>query len=158
METSTVIVSAPRPSKVEMPVSFREWRDEDRAFVMDSWLRSYRSSKWAGITPNHLYFDVTRVCINQLLDRGAKILIAHAPTSEDAIIGFLCYEQLKNGEVAVHYCYVKDPYRRAGVASRLIARVYTDHEKPLYYTFRTDFAKYFKGIRLGFAPEIARRK
>lgn len=142
-----------------IPIETRPYEPQtDEPFIFHSWLSSFRSSRFAGCVPNHLYWDVYRVAIEQLIARGAKILVATVPGKPNLLMGFLCHETLRNGEVVVHYCYVKDPYRKSNIATRLIEEIRTDHEKPIFYTFRTENARHFKRIRAVYAPEIARRR
>lgn len=155
METSVETQAPVARVRLELPVEFRPVKPEDMSLVMDSWLKSFRGSPWAGVVTNHTYYDIYRVTIEQLLARGAKLLIAHVPGKPDMIMGYLCYEELKNDETAVHYLYVKDPYRRRQIAARLIKQVHKDNEKPLFYTFKTSYSKHFRARHV---PEIARRK
>lgn len=125
---------------------------EDFAFVMDSWLNSWRKSPWAGTIRNDEYFKVQRSTIEGLIGRGAEVLVA---TSESGrILGWVCYEVVSD-RAAIHYLYVKDAFIPLGIGALLVDRI--PGTKPGFYSHR-----YRQVIDLcrgwTHAPEIARRK
>lgn len=134
------------------------------AFVVRSWLASFRSSDWAGPIPNNEYERVYTDAINQLLARGAEVLVAVNPDHPDHILGWLCHERTRDDQPVVHYVYVKSRWRRAkqrfgtaqGVAESLFAAAGIDPKARFFYTYRTDRARVFPGGR--FVREIACRK
>ena len=134
-------------------VSFRPLEPGDVPFVMDSWLKSYRTSPWAGVVPNNRYFEVYGEAITGLLARGAKVHIACAGHDRTKILGWLCSEDVHGGQV-IHYVYVKDPYRRKGLGHSLM-ELYAPNAR--FYTFRTRPGQYLTE-GLSFAPEIGRRE
>ena len=137
-------------------VTFRPLDPDEMGFVMDSWFRSYRNSEWAGVIPNHLYYPTMREMLASLISRGAKILAAIAVTEEgERVIGYVCHEN-KKMETVLHYLYVKDPYRRAGLGKKLVSLA---TEGPyLLYTHRTRLSRFVLPHSARFVPEIARRK
>lgn len=108
----------------------RQAAEADEPFIMDSWLRSFRHSWFAGPIPNSLYYKVYRPIIMAVRARpGARLLVCVDDDDPDSIYGFACIEP----PGIIHYVYTKDVYRRKGVARRLLAGV----REPLEYTFRT---------------------
>lgn len=130
-----------------------EQGEKDRKFWLDAWLKSYRQSDWAGVCPNHLYYDLHRMILDGLLERGAKIHMICVPERPDSFMGFICTE----GNT-VHYVYVKEPWRR----NNLAAQVLVDKVgKKFSYSFRTKYSGYFSrknGWMPTFAPEAVRKK
>lgn len=120
--------------------------------VFDSWLKSWRTSKFAGVIPNNLYFEVQRTLIEDLINRGAKVFIAHPTDLPDVILGWACGEE-KEGKTVLHYLYTKDPFLGMGVADKLLASL--PGAKPGFITHRLQ-GKEYKEWR--HTPEIARRK
>ena len=120
--------------------------------MFDSWLKDWRTSKWAGVIPNHMYFETQRVLIEDLLARGAKVKVAYPTGREDVILGWACSE-LKEGKCVLHYLYTKDPFLGLGVSTLLLASL--PGEKPGFLTHRIQ-GKEFREWR--HAPEMARRK
>lgn len=123
---------------------------DDIPFVFDSWLNSWRTSKWAGVVRNCDYYSTTRSVIEDLIARGAVLLVADAgPT----LLGWVCAEE-KDGRAVLHYLYTKDAYLRLGVEERLLDAV--PGVKPGFFTFYLH--RFAKSVGWSFAPEIARRK
>lgn len=144
-----------------MQSRIRPAKPEDMSFVFDSWLKSWRTSKYSGVVPNNLYFDTYRSTIENVIGRGSSIVVATAQNNEDHILGWACFETTPDGRAVVHYLYVKDPYLKFGIPDKLLE--YLEGDKPGFYTFNypqvTDALKYrWPGVKWGWAPEIARRK
>lgn len=135
-----------------MDIQVRDALPTDIPMVFDSYLKSWRISKFAGTVPNHLYFDAQRVLLEDLIARGAKVVVAYPKDHEDIILGWACGE-LKEGKTVLHYAYVKDPYLGLGIAESLLARL--PGLQPGFITHRLP-SKALKEWR--WAPEIARRK
>lgn len=135
-----------------MEILIRTHTPDDLAMVFDSWLKSWRTSKWAGVIPNHLYFDTQRVLIEELLSRGAKLHIAYPSGREDIILGWACSEE-KEGKTVLHYLYTKDPFIGLGIPALLLASL--PGAKPGFITHKLPL-KETKEWR--HTPEMARRK
>lgn len=120
--------------------------------VFDSWLKSWRTSKWAGVIPNNLYFETQRTLIEDLIARGATILIAHPSGRPDIILAWACGE-VKEGKTVLHYLYTKDPFIGLGLPTLLLNALPGD--KPGFITHKLSL-KETKEWR--HTPEIARRK
>lgn len=140
---------------LESVVRFRPMEPGDVNFVLDSWIRSYRESPWAGVVPNHRFFEVMHEAIEGLIARGTKVVVACAKTDTTRILGWVAYERLHDG-VACHYVYVKDPFRRRGLATELLKHATAQVDARHFYTFRTRQSAYFPGWQ--YEPAIARRK
>lgn len=135
-----------------MEVLIRDRTPADLAMVFDSYLKSWRTSKWAGTVPNHLYFDVQRTLLEDLIARGACIKIAYPTGREDIILGWACGEE-KEGKTVLHYLYTKDPFIGLGIPDLLLAAL--PGAKPGFVTHKLSL-KETKEWR--HTPEMARRK
>ena len=129
-------------------------------FVYDSWIKGWRTSRWAGCIPNNVFHQTTKDAIHQLLTRGANL---HVARSGGRALGWLCHEATEDGRLVVHAAYVKSAYRGFPVLDALVAHACADGATcPGFYTYRTDFLE--RGLRdlnkgpWTHAPEIARRK
>jgi len=130
----------------------REMEAKDFNFVIDSWLKSFRTSPWAGVVPNNQYYSLYMGVIEQLIVGGATIYVAE---DEDKLLGFICCSVTDDGFGVIHYIYVKKNYRHWDVLPSLLDKVLGI--TPGFYTFRThNIYKLLPGWK--FAPEIARRK
>jgi hypothetical protein len=136
-----------------IPVEYRAYKaGPDTAFLFSAWIGSYRDSPWAGTLPQHLATPVHKATINQLLARGMRVVMAVNPDDADQILGFIAYEP-----GVLHYIFVKDVFRRQGIAGGLLALAGFDRDQQLTYTFRTADVAKLKCSR-EHRPELARRK
>lgn len=135
-----------------MEILTRPSKPEDLPLVFDSYLKSWRVSKFAGAIPNHLFFDVQRAALEDLLSRGATLTIAYPSGREDVILGWACAE-LKEEKTVLHYLYVKDPYIGLGLPEILLKCL--PGQQPGFVTHRQPH-KELREWR--WTPEIARRK
>lgn len=135
-----------------MIIHTRDRKAEDLPFIFDSYLKSWRISKHAGTIPNHLYYEVQRTCLEDLLGRGAKTVVAYPEGHPDAILGWAVGE-VKDGKCVIHYVYIKDSYVGFAVADHLLAAL--PGTKPGFYTHKLYLASLRDWVH---APEMARRK
>lgn len=68
-----------------------------------------------------------------------RCLIAHVEGEPDIILGYLAYEVVNGEPKVVHYCFVKEPFRRMGIA-RLLFK-YAELEKDFFITHFTYLAE-----------------
>lgn len=136
------------------PLAFRAYRGSDASFVYSAWINSYKDSERAGIIPDHVFYGVTKTVVNSLMARGMQIILAVNPDDDDQLVGFIAYEPS-----VLHYCFVKDIFRRTGVAKALLE--FADLGNPTACTFWTSDAKYLEralGRRLLYRRKLACRK
>lgn len=125
---------------------------EDIGFIMDSYLNSWRTSKFAGVVPNHLYYETQRQLMEGLLARGAKLTVASPESDPRAILGWACHE-VKDEKCVLHYLFLRDSHLAPAAAEALFEAL--PGTKPGFMTHRL-----FHPLLRDFvhAPEIARRK
>ncbi len=100
--------------RVADAVRVRPVEPGDMPFVLDGWIRSWRTSPWAGCVPNNRIWEVTRACIADLVTRGAEILVAEVG---GRLVGFVCHE----APDLLHYVFVKRTgFRGLGIGRRLV--------------------------------------
>lgn len=136
--------------------TIRAAKGTDAALILETWVGTYRNSPWAGVIPNNRFNEVTEDAIKQLLLRGSQIDCAVDAANPQHVVGYVVHEKTRLGEPVVHYLFVKDLYRRQGLARQLLEHAGIDPSAKFFYTFKTPFAKYFRGGR--YVPAIARRK
>lgn len=135
-----------------MNVQVRDSKAEDIPLVFDSYLKSWRLSKWAGVISNNNYFEVQRTMLEDLLARGALLKVAHPEGHADIILGWGLGE-VKDGKQVVHYLFIKDSYVGLAVADRILDAL--PGSTPGFLTHKL----YFPRLKdYTHAPEIARRK
>lgn len=134
---------------------FRTLEPDDYNFVLSSWARSFRGSRWAGNVPNHRQPGVVKDEIDSLLSRGAVITLAVFEDDSTYIIGWCCHELSKGGVSVIHYVFVKEDDRKSGMATELLSRA--GNGKQRIHTHRTSDCRYLRGLG-DYVPAVSRRK
>ncbi len=120
-------------------IKLRLATSEDAAFIFNSWLKAYRHSKVVQSIPNEIYFNGQHKVIEGLVKR-AQFIIACNPTDESQIFGYGVGEMLES-VLCVHFIYVKEPYRKLGIAATLLQALGHTAGSPYLYTHRTHAAE-----------------
>lgn len=100
-------------------INIRPAAPEDFPFILDGWIRSWRTSPWAGTVPNNMIWEVTRGTVAGLMTRGARLEVAEVAKSDGGkrLVGFVCYE----APDYVHYIFVKKTgFRGMGIGNFLL--------------------------------------
>ncbi len=133
-----MVVVQPPGGPVTSPLALRirAGIPADVPLVTNSWLRSFRFSAWARDMSNRTYYFYHHRVLEELLPRST-VLVAVSPEDPDAIYGWCCAEVVDTA-VVIHYVYVKESYRRLGVA-RALVKTLLDAERPplVLYTHQT---------------------
>lgn len=98
---------------------------DDLPFIGATWVQSYwQESPWG----NRIRWQIFRrghdKVIRSLLTRS-QVLVAHDPSDENEITGYFVYEP---AIPAAHWTYVKPAFRKAGIASALLAASGLPHD------------------------------
>lgn len=117
-----------------LAISIREGDDEDTHFILDSWLNDFRTY---GHGMKHVrtdaFFAHHRPIVERTLARhgsGLRIAVATPLEASETILGYLVCSPS-----TAHYVYVKGPFRRFGIATRLLESL---HPECKQYSYRTD--------------------
>jgi len=103
---------------VASPINIRAMRPSDENFIRDGWVQSYSKSPHVCEVPRQVYFDAQRKVIARLLAKSTTY-VAHWPEDDDALYGFVCGVP-DRPKTTLHYVYVKQVFRREGIAKELI--------------------------------------
>jgi hypothetical protein len=125
----------------------------DLNFVLDGWIRSWRTSPWAGCIPNNLIWETTRSCIAGLLVRGARVDVAAVTRTDgsERLVGFICWEP-----GVLHYVFVKRTgFRGLGIGRHLVR---TFFDRPGIITHRTPMSGWLLDDGWAWDPIPARVK
>jgi hypothetical protein len=96
-------------------VVIRPASSSDEAFIMATWLRSFRhGSMFARRLTNDVFFTNHHPIVTDILARS-DTLVAHLEADPDVIIGYLVTE----GQT-LHFAYVKKLFRRMRVLTQLL--------------------------------------
>lgn len=116
-----------------------KWRPAefaDRPFMASSWFESYRKGGHSPEVDFGIYKAGQGRRIDTLLSTRLCV-VAYLPEEGTEILGWLCREVK---QPTMHYVYVKQAYRRNGVATFLLEAL----GRPTDYTHQTRAAKFLK--------------
>lgn len=122
--------SAPQEA---IPITIRQAGANDYNYIYDTWKRSYHWSWWSqyhrymptswsrdSSDARKIYGRGMAATIDGLREQpDAVFVVATAPDDPKFLLGWACMDSR-----CVHYVYVRDTMRRAGIASRLIGDRY----------------------------------
>ena len=112
----------------------------ERRFIVDAWCRSYQFAHAAGMIAVEDWFAVMIPQVDKLLARpDVRTIVAHAPDDVDRIAdlyGFITVDTAARPPI-VFYVFVKEPYRRNGVARGLFGAAGVDPKLPFVYACTT---------------------
>jgi GNAT superfamily N-acetyltransferase len=117
-------------------ISFRPALPADRPFLVSTWSRSTKLMHSAGLISSESWPGVMHPELERILDRDdATALIACERDDPDYFYGWVAGDT--SGRVPVlFFVYVKEPYRRTGVARRLLAAIGIDPSQYFIYVSR----------------------
>ena len=93
----------------------------DNDFIYDSWIKSYSNSGFSRGIPTSLYVVGQRSRIDKILGSPpTKVTIATNPEEPSVIYGY----SVITGENILHYLYVKNAFRKLGIGTQLINRLF----------------------------------
>lgn len=121
--------------KQTLPASLRRASEDDIGFIFNSWLKSYRNSLFAKTISNTIYFSEHHKIIEKLA-KTSEIIIACNPDDPNQIYGYACAEKI-DGIFTLHYIYVKQPFRRLGLANFMLTAFDVDMSEPSIHTHQT---------------------
>lgn len=109
--------------------TIREVTQADRPLIFATWLRAYRhGSHFPRRIRDGIFFAAHHDIVEELLARS-NVRVATPPDEPEVVLGWSAVETLEPPDastpspVAVHFVYVKPPFRRAGVARALLSPV-----------------------------------
>ena len=99
---------------------------DDLALILDSWKRSFRDSRDDGKrndliawVPDHIYWPEMQARMTRLI-RDAKAMCAVNDSDDCQVFGWCVFVPPN----VAHYVYVKEPFRRCGLATELLAEAF----------------------------------
>jgi hypothetical protein len=117
-----------------MTIAYRAAELADAEFIVPLWSRAFKTSRSAGMIASEDWARVMHPQIQKLLNRpGVRTIVAYENTDPKFLYGFITGN---TAEVppTVHFCYVKEYYRRAGYARGLFAALGVDPSRSFSFT------------------------
>lgn len=113
-------------------------RDEaERAFIRSTWSRAFKVADDAGMIHTDDWSTVMHRQIDRVLDRpDARALLAYESDEPSFWYGWIAGDTSGAASV-VFFSYVKEPYRRQGIARDLFARFGLGERTPFMFVCRT---------------------
>jgi len=103
----------------------RDAQQDDANFIFNSWLKSFRRSWFAQRIPNDIFYSQQHKVVEEILSRVTTQAHVITPATDPATIcGYAVTEAIPGTEgraKLVHYTYVKETFRRLGLATRLLS-------------------------------------
>lgn len=122
-----------------MTVELRDVDPEtnDLDFVTSTWSRAFKSSPAAGVIADEDWAPIMHPQIRRLIARpGVRTLLACDRDDPRFLYGFIAGEPERR---VVHFCYVKQAFRRAGCARQLLIALGLDPLLPFRFTCWTPY-------------------
>jgi GNAT superfamily N-acetyltransferase len=118
-------------------IAFRPATLADRPFVVATWSASYKRSHSAGIIQTEDWAGIMHGQIEKVLAReGMRAVIAYDKRDQDYLYGWIAGDTTASTPV-VAYVYVKEPYRRQGIARGLFSAFGVDPKRHFLYPCKT---------------------
>jgi GNAT superfamily N-acetyltransferase len=113
--------------------------DSDREFMVSHWSSSYKKSHSAGLIQADDWAGIMRPQIAKILDRpGMRATIAYDSDDPKFFYGFIVGDTDDIIDTPViAYVYVKEPYRRQGIARGLFSAFGVEPNQRFVYACRT---------------------
>lgn len=122
-------------TKEELPIRFRKAEQSDVSFIFNSWLKSFRSSRFASTLTSTIYFQEHHKVLERILSLS-DIDIAYVEGDPNTIIGYICHAVSCNIFI-LHYAYVKHTFRGLGIFKALLEEAQHDPQYAGVYTHHT---------------------
>ena len=148
-----------------MTFSFRPAEPDDRSFIVHAWVSSYQLANAAGLIAMDRWWSVFAPEVERIIDRPtSRTVVAYKRDEPDRIAdlqGFITVDtDDEEWSPVVHYCYVKEAFRRAGRARALFEAAGVDPGRPFSYTStNATVSRLYQARKLPYAkwcPLIAR--
>lgn len=121
------------------PICLRMSNTNDEPFIFNSWMKSFQSSPFANGLAPELYFKFQHKLIEEVF--GCHMIkVAHHADDPNQIFGYIAYEYSEPQTVVIHYCFVKQAFRKMGIAKQLWTAVVGELTS-IYHTHQNENTK-----------------
>lgn len=129
--------------------ALRPFMDDDKQFVLNSWLKQLIGAPQFAGCPARLYYPHAEQLFKHLLSCKQCIVLC-AKDYQLQIMGYIVWDAHINPNInTIYFAYVKKPYRRLGALRWMIGQL-LGRQDPIQYTFQTrvsqEVAKKFNAI------------
>ena len=118
-----------------LPILYRQVLEEDKPFLFNSWLKSFRQGTLAANVDNSIYYTNHHKLVEKILSKSKTIICCNSD-DPSIIYGYVTY-QIVDGQFVLHYLYIKNIYRKLGLGRKLLAETKHDFNVLGCYTHQT---------------------
>ncbi len=126
---------AKMPMNLDGQIRLRNATDSDVPFIFNSWLKNFRTSPTTLGIASPVFYQQHHKVLEGLCKR-ASLTVACNNTDIGQIYGYLCCEKVED-TLVIHFIYVKETFRRLGVARMLLEAQGWGPKMPIFYTHKT---------------------
>lgn len=123
-----------------MTIGYRAALPVDQRFIVDAWVSSFRDAYTAGLIQVDDWYAVMIPQLTKAMARpDVTATVAYETDDDDAstnAYGFIVADVVEVPAL-VYYVYVKEPYRRSGIARGLFDAIAVDPARPFLYVCST---------------------
>lgn len=137
-----------KPSIADV-VSIQEMEPCEKNLIRQSWIRSYQTRGLAPFVHPEIYFPKMTGLVNDILaHESTRVYTAKISPDSDIVLGYAVFRKLGSiGNANVlYYIFVKQDYRKNGIASLFIKRIFKP-KSSLKLAFFPGTATQFKSRR-----------
>lgn len=124
-----------------MSIAYRDAEERDRRFIVSGWSASYRLAYSAGLIAMEDWAGIMHGQIEKILARPTtETIVAYETEDPDPVAdlqGFIAYELAHGQPPLVFYVYVKEAYRKGGLARGLFNAAHINPELAFDYACKT---------------------
>jgi len=119
------------------PFLVRKAIPNDIPFIYATWLNAIKNDSALGLsTTKTLFYESYRLVLDYILSHNATVLVACKTDEPNVIYGFLVSEDNK-----LHFCFVKEHFRKLGIARSLFEHSFGKGSPTIYCTHKTKFVE-----------------
>jgi GNAT superfamily N-acetyltransferase len=109
--------------QIEIDIKHSSSIDKEKAFIYNSWLKSFGKSTEARRMAAKVYFEGYSKIVDSIL-KNSFVAIALNPDDADQILGYVVFNYDEDINLSVvHYVYVKEAFRKLGIAKKLMEQI-----------------------------------
>lgn len=109
------------PGTDELSVGIRTGQETDHAFVLSSWIKSYKQSPVVSREPHAVYFPFQKGIAERALKVGSLVVLCN-PSDHDQVYSYAVVER-RPASLILHWLYTKAFCRKLGFARLLLEHV-----------------------------------
>lgn len=114
-------------------IKIRTVSPNDTNFIISTWLNHYKNNSYFAkkIRKPVFYYWHELIVKNILAKKSTSALVVCPNDDDEVLLGYLISEKIDTTHI-IHFCLVKQEFRRFGIAKKLLAHAQIDPRKSLF--------------------------